>query len=1012
MFTTRLAGLMALLLAAGTSTNAWSQQPAAGDAEAVKRFDTQIAPLLAGRCLACHSGQEKKGELDLARLESAMAGGESGKALVPGKLAESLLWEKVAGDEMPPKKPLTAAEKELLKKWIADGARWGTTPIDPFRYTSDLRAGYDWWALKPIVRAEPPKGESKWARSPIDRFVEVRLQERGLAPSPEAERGTLVRRLTFDLWGLPPTPEEVAAFESDNTPDAYERLVDRLLASPHYGERWGRHWLDVVRFGESQGFERDRIRPNAWRYRDWVIDALNRDMPYDEFLRLQLAGDVLQPDNPAAVIATGFLVAAPWDEVGQTQQSLPMRAVVRQDELEDLVGTIGQTCLGLTVNCARCHDHKFDPVSQVDYYRLTASLGGVRHGERESLAGAPQATVQEKRAQLDGQIAQLRKALEELTAGPRVQAVAKRQAKNPQPEVKVPQPIARWEFEDTKDSISGLEGTLHGKARLESGRLILDGSEGTYLATAPLAKGLSAKTLEVWLTVGDLKQRGGGAITVEALDGFQFDAMVYGERQEQKWIAGSNFFERTTDVDGPAEKDTKATIHLAIVYQPDKTIALYRNGKPYGKPYPAKNLIAYEPHKSRVVFGMRHSPAAPGKHFKGSIDRAAVYDRALSPEEIALSAGAPPDEIPLDEILALLPADGLRKHQELSFQTSQLELERGLLAAGLTYGVVPKNPEATFVLNRGNPGEPGEKVAPGAIVSVPANVRFELAQDAKDADRRLTLARWITDPANPLTARVMVNRLWHYHFGIGLVDTPNDFGFNGGRPSHPELLDWLAAELREQGWRLKPIHRAIVLSATYRQSSRNNDAALKIDRDNRLLWRRSPQRLEAESVRDAVLVAAGRLNPTMGGPGFKDFTTVVNNSQFYEMIDVAGSEFNRRSIYRTWIRSGTNKFLDVFDCPDPSTTTPKRAVTTTPLQALSLLNNAFMLRMSGELARRIESDVPEADAARRIERAYRLAFSRPAKPEEITQGTAFVQQHGLPAFCRVVFNSNEFLYVD
>jgi hypothetical protein len=652
-----------------------------------------------------------------------MEGGDQGVVIVPSKPDASLLWEYVHDGKMPPKKPLGDAEKNMLREWIAAGAVWGADPIDPFRATTDKRAGYDWWALQPVVRPKLPAVKNiHWGRNAIDAFVLHKLEERGLQPADPADRRTLIRRLSFDLLGLPPTPEDVAAFENDPAPEAYERLVDRYLHSPGYGVRWARHWLDVVRFGESNGFEFDEPRPNAWPYRDWVVNALNRDMPYDAFVRLQLAGDVLRPDDANALKATGFLVAGAYDTVGQTQQSEAMKRVVRQDELEDIIGTVGQTFLGLTINCARCHDHKFDPIRQVEYYQLTAALGGVRHGER----------------------------------------------------------------------------------------------------TLP-----------------------------------------------------------------------------------------------------------------------------------------AVADKV--------------------------------------------------------YAVAPRQPEKiAHRLLRGDPARSGEAVSAGGVAAIPGvNASFGLPADAPEGERRKKLAAWITHPKNPLFARVIVNRLWHYHFGVGLVDTPNDFGFNGGRPSHPELLEWLAAELAENGWRLKHLHRLIVTSATYRQGASWHESAARVDAGNRLLWRKSPRRLEAETVRDATLFVAGRLNTRIEGPSFQDLRPVRAEGTpaiIYLPAD-AGEEPQRRTLYRMWSRGGRNRLLDAFDCPDPSTTAPNRAVTTTPLQALAMLNNAFVLHMSRHLAQRIESEAG-GDVDRQIRRAYRLAYGRFPRDEERQRARQVVQKHGLMVLTRALFNSNEFLYVD
>lgn len=998
-------------------------------------FDTTVAPLLARKCLACHNATDKKGGLDLSGSKTAFAGGESGVAIVAGQPGESLLWERVSNNEMPPKKPLSDDEKQVIRKWISDAARWGADPIDPFRYSSESRAGYDWWSLTAIKRPALPKvGDEAWQNNAIDRFVLAALEARGLKPSKRADKRVLIRRLSFDLLGLPPEPEEVAAFIADDVPDAYLRLVERFLKSPHYGERWGRHWLDVVRFGESQGFERDKLRPNAWPYRDWVIAALNEDMPYDEFVRRQLAGDVIHPDDPRATIATGFLVAAPWDEVGQTQQSAAMRAVVRQDELEDLIGATAQTFLGLTVNCARCHDHKFDPVTQTEYYHLAAVFAGVKHGDRDSLqSGAAIGNgfrVAERREELtrveSGLVAQLA-AIEEPV---RRDILAARSVRNA-PAAERPMPIARWEFDgDLRDSIGNLHGTAFGQARVEMGRLILDGKD-SFVATAPLQADLTAKTLEVWITLANLDQRGGGAMSVQSSTGAIFDAVVFGEKEPGKWMAGSNGFTRWQSFNSPPELEAdRATVQIAIVYGSDRTITAYRNGRRHGTPYTAASLATYEAGKSQLLFGLRHSPAGGDRVLVGQIERAALYDRALTPEQVATLAGVTSDIVTDEQILAGLSGDGARRHRQLQFELSRVRTENRLLAGGKTYAVSPAPPEATYVLSRGNPAQKEASVGPAGIRSLAGlSPDLGLAADAPEGDRRKRLAEWITNRDNPLTPRVIVNRLWHYHFGTGIVDTPNDLGFNGGRPTHPELLDWLAAELLAPStalpkseirnpdfeiatpWSLKHIHRLIVTSATYCQSSAPRAQAAQVDAGNRLLWRFSPQRLEAEALRDAILCISGELNPQMGGPGFQDFRTFTFNSQFYEPLDPVGYEFNRRTVYRTWVRSGRNEFLDVFDCPDPSTTAPRRAVTTTPLQALALLNNSFTLRMAARMAARCQREAP-AGLDEQISLAYDLAFNRRPEPAELAQGRQFAARHGLAALCRVIFNSNEFLYVD
>ncbi|HTN77702.1 MAG TPA: PSD1 and planctomycete cytochrome C domain-containing protein, partial [Pirellulaceae bacterium] len=644
--------------------------PPQASAADVEHFRTKIAPLLATRCLECHNKSEPRGELDLSQWHKAFAGGESGAAIVPGKLGESLLWTHIESDEMPKGRPaLAKADKELLRDWIKRGAAWGEPTIDPFTFSTARRAGYDWWSLQPIVKPSlPRKTPFPSGGNAIDAFVLKKLQAAALTPAPITDRRTLLRRVTFDLTGLPPTPAELQAFLNARDPQAYEKVVDRLLDSPHYGERWARHWLDVIRFGESQGYERNRIRDNAWRYRDWVIDAFNQNLPYDDFVRDQIAGDVLHPQDLNALIATGYHVCGTWDQVGHNEGSQEMRKAVRQDDLEDMVATLGQAFLGLTLNCARCHDHKFDPISQHDYYRFTALLSGITQKEKEP-------------------------------TGVKIAAPAK------------------------------------------------------HLAT----------------------------------------------------------------------RDFQGTLHLP------------------------------------------------------------------------------------------------------TFQ----------------------EPPTVFILARGDYRKPGEVVTPAGLSALDHNGLagdFGLSPHAPEAERRRQLAKWLTDARNPLTARVFVNRVWYYHFGAGLVETPSDFGFNGGRPTHPELLDYLAANFIASKWDIKALHRLMVTSQTYRQASQvRSPAAEKVDAENRLLWRANRRRLEGEAVRDAVLSVSGALNPQLGGPSFRDVTVKLNqNHEFTGPTGEFTPDTCRRSVYRLWARSGNHPLLEGLDCPDPTVMVPRRARTITPLQALSLLNNRFM----------------------------------------------------------------------
>ena len=1003
--------LLSYLLIVPLSVSA--TQPPTNDALSwdAERFDREIAPLLATHCLRCHHGTSPKGGLDLSRRRTALAGGESGSSIQPGEPAASLLLERVEASEMPPDKPLPETARQRLRAWIKGGAVWGSKPIAPVGPVVARRAGKDWWSLQPLSRpALPDTQHDAWVRNPIDAFVLRRLRDAKLTPSPPSTLPSLLRRLSFDLLGLPPTSEQAMAFAEPPPGDAekhLERTIARLLSSRHFGERWARHWLDIVRFGESQGFERDKLRPHSYHYRDWVIRAFNADMPYNAFARMQIAGDVLTPDDPQAIIATGFLVAGAYDEVGQSQRSQAMRAVVRQDELEDIVGTLGQTFLGLTVQCARCHDHKFDPIGQHEYYQLTSAMAGVRHGVRQVIAPS----TKQRQRELTRELSELREQLRRLEQSAQNRLLAT-QTGVPENRPVRAQPVARWDFDENQnDRIGQAHAVQHPAARRDAGALILDRNTG-YAATHPLGFRLQAKTLEAWVQLANLEQRGGSAMTVQYLNGQKFDAIVFGERQPGHWMAGSEGYLRSRPFSATAETSTNTSVHIAITYQPDGTITAYRNGKPYGTPYRSDKPLVFPAGKWMVLFGLRHGAPEAAKQMQGLLDCAQLYNRALNASEIETSYLLETHHISRERVVDALGPVQQRQYASLQATIRLREEALKHLKGFPVYAVTPRPPAVTHVLSRGSPTAPGKIVSAGGVAAVPGPpADFGLAPQASDKARRIALARWVTDNHNPLFSRVIVNRLWHYHFGTGLVSTPNDFGYNGGRPSHPELLDWLASELVASNWSLKHLHHLIVTSATYRQASLPRPDCLRRDSDNRLLWRRSPQRLEAEALRDTMLSAAGQLNRQLGGPPYQDFTTFVSNSQFYRMTDPVGVPFNRRTIYRTWLRSGRNPFLDAFDCPDPATTAPRRAVTTTPTQSLALLNNSFVLRMAQRMAERITRKTG-LEPRQQASRAILLAYSRTATQEDLPTATRFIRKHGLAAYCRVLFNTNEFLYID
>jgi Protein of unknown function (DUF1553)/Protein of unknown function (DUF1549)/Concanavalin A-like lectin/glucanases superfamily/Planctomycete cytochrome C len=1002
MRTFRNPGICALTAAvmAVFSNPASANQPAQGKSAA------EILSL----CQSCHSGAQPAGGLDLTSRDVALKAG----AIDAGKPLESKALSQVEAGKMPPGGALTTEEKRTFRAWIASGSAW---PSKSKPAISTNRADKNWWSLKRPVQPPIPVAAApmeRWVKSPIDAFLAVTLASKGLTPSRPASRPVLIRRATFDLTGLPPTPAEVAAFCADKRPDAYEHLVDRLLASPHYGERWARHWLDVARFGESMGYEYDHLRENAWHYRDWVIQALNADMPFTEFIKEQIAGDVMPGATPGSIAATGFLVGGPMDEAGKASAGILVRQRAREEEMEDIVGLVGQTCLGLTVNCARCHDHKFDPIAQKDYYRLKAALIGVNPGDRPLITADMRERAVQNRKVLTTEVSKLEARL----TGLRADILNSLQVgKNQKPVPPTPMPALSWQFtQGLTDTIHAVSGSLTGAATQGPLGLKLSGG-GSVFRSDPLPLDLDAKTLEAWVYLDTLDQHGGSILTIEADNGTTFDAIVFGERQHAKWISGSNNFQRTKDLSAAEESQpTGMPVHMAIVYSSNGTITLYRNGRQYADGYAPSSAPAHFPGaRSHIIIGQRHTGSAD--FLQGTVLKASVYDRALTAAEIATLFEASPLAVSLASIRAAATPAQRDEMRGLEKQISALN-DR-LKAASedeKTYGVVSGAPEPTFVLARGDLANKREHVTPGGIEAVCVGKSdFGLTDSASDAERRLRLADWIVAPENPLTARVMVNRVWQYHFGTGIVGTPNDFGYNGERPSNPKLLDWLACRFVAASGpyacngSLKKLHRLILLSSAYTQSSEPNAAAIKVDADDRFLWRFPPRRLEAEEVRDAMLAVSGEINWAAGGPSFRPFTVSTYGSNFYAQFDSDRPEFNRRSIYRMSVQSSRNALLEALDCPDPSTKTPRRTSTTTPIQALEMMNEPFVLRQAERMAAHVKQTA--GGAAAQCTAAFQRIYSRNPTQIELAECSKYLQSHSLSSFCWALLNSSEFVTI-
>lgn len=935
-----LIALLPALLATGAGLRAADSDvrpvelPAAA-AHAVD-FDREIRPLLEARCISCHGPERQKGGFRLDDPRAAKAGGDTrAPDIHPGDSAGSPLIQLVAGqvpDLVMPQKGerLTPKEIGLLRAWIDQGAKW------PESARASSEAVPNHWAFQPIPRPAVPRVAGAGG-NPVDAFIAARLAEKGLVASPEADRTTLLRRLYLVMLGVPPTPEDVSAFLADSRPDAFERRVDEVLNDTRYGERWGRHWLDVIRFAESNGFETNRERPNAWRFRDYVIAAFNGDKPFDRFVREQIAGDQWGED-----VATGFLVGGPVDIVGSPDISLTLQQ--RADELDDMVGTTGTAFLGLTLGCARCHSHKFDPVSHREYYALAAVFSGVRHGERPLALPAGRSN---ELASLDNRIRDLEQSLEPFKAPPPTEAAsvgAKRPPVNARQNVETFDPVDARYLRFTILASSSGEPCLDELEAWSGGRNVALATDGTRATASGTLPGFEIHQLanlndgqvgnsHSWIS----SESGRGWVQLKFPSVVRLDRVVWGRDRE------GTFGDRVA---------TQYRIEVGLETNAWKRVADSSDREPFS--------------------GTKSAPAGP------------VYEFGGRPESEA--------------------AAGRRWQSEL---VSLKERRTALAKPPMVYAGNFKEPGMTFRLHRGDPMQQREPVEPGTLSLFRP---LTLSTNTPERDRRRQLAEWIVDPENPLTARVIVNRIWQHQFGVGLVDTPNDFGKNGSRPTHPELLDFLARELIEHGWSLKSIQRLILTSATWRQSSVPRADALAVDASSRLLWRFPPRRIEAESIRDSILAVSGTLDRTAGGPAFFLHEVDRENVYHYHPKEDFGPAESRRMVYAFKVRMEQDGVFGAFDCPDGSLVMPRRSVSTTPLQALNLFNSRFMLHQSELFSDRLVHEA-SGNLEAQVNRAWILAYNRRPASGELNQAVNFARADGLPALCRAVLNSNEFLFI-
>jgi hypothetical protein len=923
--------LLAAAATAGSVTAAAESAPRTELAAAVSRtvdFKADVLPILNDRCVDCHGQDDPEAGFRILSRRSLMRGGDSGEpAIVPSRSADSFLIKVVAGLDphlkMPPEGPrLTGQQIAVLRGWIDQGVKMPANAAD------DAQLKSDHWSFQPVGHPAPPEFSDKFATTSIDSFVLEKLKEQKLAPSPRADRRTLIRRLFLVMLGLPPTPEQVVSFVNDDSPDAWKNLIEKVLNSPHYGERWARHWLDLIRFGETHGFETNRERPNAWHYRDWVINALNADKPYDDFIRHQIAGDAY-----GEPIGTAFLVAGPHDIVKGRDPNLAL--MQRQDELSDMINATTTAFLGMTIGCARCHNHKFDPITQRDFYAVQAVFAGVQHADRKLPVAQDRQT---ELASVQQRILKLRQHLAEFIPPSKPSL---REAVTARHNVDLFEPV---EAKFVRFTIQKSNASQPCIDELE----IFSGDKNVALATT-----------------------GAVATCSSSLPGYEIHQLkhvndgVYGNKRS--WISNEpggwvqiefpkrqsiNRVEWARDREGRYSDRVAVQYRIEVSVRPDewKTVASSDDRLPFGQP---KNT-------------------EPDYNFDNATKERAAQGR---------------------QWLTSLKA-AQKKAADLSVVPT--------VYAG-TFG----QPGPTHRLYRGDHNAKREVVGPNSIEMLGS---LNLAENAPEQQRRAAFAEWIANSDNPLTARVIVNRIWQFHFGTGIVDTPSDFGANGTSPTHPKLLDWMARDLMNNGWSLKHVHRQLLLSNTWQQDSRPNADSIQVDGATRLLWRYPPRRIEAEVIRDSILLVTGKLDSKLGGQGFSGFEVEMENVRHFHPKSTYGPEDFRRMIYMTKVRQEQESVFGSFDCPDASQVTPKRSRSTTPLQALNLLNSSFVIEQAGFFASRLNKEAADSTEDK-VRIAFEHCFGRTPTQQEEADSTAFIEQAGLKQFCRAMLNANEFVFV-
>jgi hypothetical protein len=1030
-------------LAARSEANEPGPSSARSDPASIERFEKEVRPILATRCQQCHGETKQKGGLRLDSRDSLLTGGNSGPAIVPGNPGDSLLVDAINHGElfqMPPKSKLPPKEIETLTTWVKDGARWGyegTTP-KPASKTADSkrkdngpsdvvtqRKGF--WSFQPVKAVAPPSAppdHEAWPRNGVDRFILDAMRRHGLQPAPEADRRVLIRRLTFDLTGVPPTPAEIDAFLADPSPAAYETLVERLLSSPRYGERWGRHWLDLARYADTAGHEFDFETLNAYRYRDYVIRALNADLPYDQFVTEQVAGDLLESPRRRpgsglneSILGTGFFC------LGEGTHS-PVD--IREEEVrrvDNQIDVFSKTFLGLTVACARCHDHKFDPITARDYYALSGYMKSSRY--QQAFLDPP-----DRNAPVMRRISESKEAVRSLLLeavpslpaklGTELIAALTLKADDPgsasasaetsaEPNPKAGGTVVFESFNGPGFDSWQATGDAFGPGPSRGGEVVLESSSNpagpSDWQIRPVRSGHAHSGLVANGFEGVLRSR---SFTIR----HRYVHMLASGRHGRINIVVDRFDKIRDPIYG------RLTMSVNLK-EPVKQEWITRDVSMWA----GQSAYFELADGSSVDYNAGHTQKNPGDGYL-SVDEIVLSDDAKPPARTA--DPVPPTPIPLAPVLAALDRDhsplmGPLNAALAEYRSAVSEIPEP--AFGLA--VIDGTREDERLLIRGNHKNPGEPV-PRRLLEV---LGGREAPSPAAGSGRLELARQLVDPGNPLVARVMVNRIWQHHFGTGLVKSVDDFGAMGRKPSHPELLDWLAGQFVGRGWSIKSMHRLMVTSSTYRMKSTLDPEAERIDPTNTYLHRMNVRRLEGEAIRDALFAIAGGLNETMFGASVPVHLTSFLEGRGRPVKSGPLDGDRRRSIYLAVRRNFLNPMFLAFDTPAPFSTMGRRNVSNVPAQALTLLNDPLILTESREWAERV-LDEPGLGTSERIERLYNEAFGRPPTPAEAAAGLSFLNRSEEDAaagpaadraertrrawadLCHVLINVKEFIYVE